>query len=430
MRGRLKNLLFFLIIIVITIEVCPYIISPIIYNKSFSREQVKIELLQLYKQNTEENIKNEEDSPENEYLGGHILHPYLGFVSVPKAGYNRFCFPGIDPLLKQSDDQVNICIMGGSVALGLYSTSKDKLINTLKSSEFFKDKKINVVLFALGGYKQPQQLMALNYFLSLGAHYDMVINLDGFNEIVLPYADNLPFNVSSSYPRHWNMYSRKKLDSKVLLLLSKQTALKDGQSNLNKFFMENKLHNSNFGLLLWNVLRNKKKTSLFGIENELRQAINQSEADYQSTGPKEVFTDTIQFFMNQAETWQRSSKLIWGLGKSEGIEYFHFLQPNQYVEKSKKLTKDELKLAYEKEPFAYKKAVQTGYPILVNHGKQLKKEGVNFVDLTLMFKTEKRMVYNDKCCHFNELGYNLIAEKISTHIITHIEKSKTVPNNK
>ncbi len=28
--------------------------------------------------------------------------------------------------------------------------------------------------------------MALNYFLSLGAHFDIVINIDEFNEVALP----------------------------------------------------------------------------------------------------------------------------------------------------------------------------------------------------------------------------------------------------
>jgi len=39
-----------------------------------------------------------------------------------------------------------------------------------------------------------------------------------------------------------------------------------------------------------------------------------------------------------------------------------------------------------------------------------------------MFKNEKRTVYNDKCCHFNELGYDLIAERISQSIVNHFDR--------
>ena len=428
LKKRLKYLLFLLIIIPLTIEFSPYVISPIIYGRSFSGEYLKSELLRQYKQQAEENVDSNEEKSENEYLGDHILHPYLGFVSIPHETYNRFCFPGPDPITRKSSDKVNICLMGGSVAQGLYNTSKNRLIENLQGSAFFKDKEITIVLVALGGFKQPQQLLALNYFLSLGAHYDIVINFDGFNEIVLPFSDNLPFHVYPSYPRHWNIYSRKRLNSKVQLLLSRQLTLKDEQFNLNKFFVENHLHNSNFGLLFWSVLNNNKKTSLFQAEAQLRQAISQSESDYQSTGPAEAVTDTTQFFIEQAELWERASAIIGGIGKSAGFEYFHFLQPNQYYKGSKKLTGEEFEIAYKHNAFSYKTAVQTGYPLLVDHGKHLIDQGINYFDLTLMFKNEKRTVYNDKCCHLNELGYNMIADKISQSIINHFDKDKTIAN--
>ena len=39
------------------------------------------------------------------------------------------------------------------------------------------------------GYKQPQQLMAYNYLLSLGAEFDAVINIDGYNVITTANGD-------------------------------------------------------------------------------------------------------------------------------------------------------------------------------------------------------------------------------------------------
>ena len=414
-----------MVIIVLIAELIPYIASPLILEKSFSRKKVKNELLQQHLQYEEKNEENGfDDNQEKEYLGEHILHPYLGFVGVPRKNANRFCFPGEDPITQKSDDTLTICLMGGSVAMGLHQESGDKLLKELKKAKIFKGKELKIVVFALGGFKQPQQLMALNYFLSLGAYYDVVINLDGFNEIVLPYSDNLPFNVYPSYPRHWNIYSRKKLNSKVQLLLSKQLTLKEEKSSLSKSFVDKKLHNSNFGLFLWAILNNKKTISLFQIEDNLRLAINESESDYQSTGPTENISDTTQFFIEQAKLWQRSSVLIGSIGESVGFEYFHFLQPNQYNKGSKELTEEELQIAYEHNPFSYKDAVQRGYPVLKNHGKQLREQEINYFDLTLIFKKEKRTVYKDKCCHFNKLGYDLIAEKISDKIIHHFENEK------
>jgi len=425
-RNLLKYLLFILIITVIILEVCPYIISPVILNKAFSRKQVKKELYEQYQQSADSKSDKKNENRKDDYLGSSLLHPYLGFISIPYEDRNRFGFHGPDPITKASFDTINICLMGGSVALGLYGTSKDRIIKNLKQSDYFKSKKLNIVQFCLGGYKQPQQLIALNYFLSLGAHYDIVINLDGFNEIVLPFVDNLPFNVFPSYPRNWNIYSRKSFDNKVQLVLLKQLLLEEKQNDRNIFFVKTHLIYSNFGLLLWNILSNNNKVALAQVEQELRRAVSQSDSDYQSTGPRITFSDTTQFFMESAELWKTSSVLISSLGKSFGFGYFHFLQPNQYFLDSKTLTEEELEFAYEPGRHSYKIAAQTGYPILVNYGKELVEKGVNYYDLTLIFKKEKRTVYNDKCCHFNEMGYNMIGDEISECIVRYFNKENTI----
>lgn len=57
-----------------------------------------------------------------------------------------------------------------------------------------------VINFATDGYKQPQQLMILNYLLALGAEFDVVINLDGFNEVSLPRLKTSPTTSIRSIP--------------------------------------------------------------------------------------------------------------------------------------------------------------------------------------------------------------------------------------
>ena len=57
-------------------------------------------------------------------------------------------------------------------------------VDAIRAIPRFAGKQIWVVSFALGGYKQPQQLMVLAYYLSLGQPLDVVVNVDGFNEIL------------------------------------------------------------------------------------------------------------------------------------------------------------------------------------------------------------------------------------------------------
>ena len=276
------------------------------------------------------------------------------------------------------------------------------MIETLKKDIFFKDKEINVVLLALGGFKQPQQMLALNYFLSLGAEYDLVINLDGFNEIVLPLSDNLPYHVFPSYPRHWNMYSRKKLDSKVQGLLVQKKLIESNQEVWQGIFATTFLQYSNMGLMIWKSIDKKNKTALYENELELRDAMDSSEYNYQSVGPAYSFTDTTDFILDQANLWMKSSIQMGSLAKAMEFEYLHFLQPNQYYFDSKVFTEEELLTAYVPGTSKYKDGVTLGYPFLIGKGFELLRNDINFYDLTMIFKNEKRTVYNDKCCRFNE----------------------------
>jgi hypothetical protein len=45
------------------------------------------------------------------------------------------------------------------------------------------DKEIVLLNFGSGGFRQPQQLLILTYFFLIGQRLDLVINLDGFNEV-------------------------------------------------------------------------------------------------------------------------------------------------------------------------------------------------------------------------------------------------------
>ncbi|MFP6606164.1 MAG: hypothetical protein VCC19_06285, partial [Myxococcota bacterium] len=140
-----------------------------------------------------------------------VIHPYLGYVFDRAGGnINRFGLPGIDPFEPRSPNEIRVAITGGSVALQVFGEGSETLRTSLAPA--FPGKRIEFVGLTLGGYKQPQQLMALAWMLSLGAHFDVVVNLDGFNEVVLPYAENDPLGIHPAYPRSWHLYQSGALD--------------------------------------------------------------------------------------------------------------------------------------------------------------------------------------------------------------------------
>ncbi|MCB2220134.1 MAG: hypothetical protein KQI35_07035 [Bacteroidetes bacterium] len=414
-KKQISSIFIVLLIILVILELSPFLMGRYFLGEGFSRSEIQKALLNQTDAVEDSTVKLGTD--DGGYLGEHLLHPYLGFVSIPRAGYNQYGFPGPDPITQKDDQTLNICITGGSVAKQLYQFTKDRIKTNLQNHPAFKNKKIHIVLLALGGFKQPQQLLSVNYFMTLGAQYDIVINLDGFNEIVLPYSDNLPFGVFPSYPRHWNIYSRKRMDQKVILQLGKQAELKDRQEHARQRLAGSFLRHSNFILLLWKISDMNKHNQVLVSEAKLREIIEKQGTDYQSTGPEFTVRDTSNFFKQQALFWAQSSQQIAALSQTGNFQYFHFLQPNQYDEGSKPLTPEELEVAYEQGPFSYKDAARQGYPMLRTEGQKLQESGINFTDLSLLFKNETRTVYSDKCCHFNQLGYNSLADQIARKIL-------------
>jgi len=108
--------------------------------------------------------------------------------------------------------------------------------------------------------------------------------------------------------------------------------------------------------------------------------------------------------------WQRSSRLLDGLARANGTRYYHFLQPNQYVPESKPMTTDERATAVKATRYAG--LVHTGYPMLQRAGRELRAEGVRFVDLTGAFAGHVEPIYIDACCHVSPHGNAIVADLV------------------
>jgi len=113
--------------------------------------------------------------------------------------------------------------------------------------------------------------------------------------------------------------------------------------------------------------------------------------------------------------WQSSSIQLSRLCAANGIDYYHFLQPNQYLKDSKPMGPAEAKLALRSD-HPYGKVARVGYSLLVQGGNDLLQAGVRYTDLTRIFEHENEPMYKDSCCHFNDQGYQRIAEALAAAI--------------
>jgi hypothetical protein len=347
-----------------------------------------------------------------------VLHPFFGFVINPTAkGVNEFGFFRREPLVKRSPDKRTVIFFGGSVADQVFYLGQPALLEALQQRPDFQGRAIEILTTAVGGYKQPQQLMILAYLLSRGAEYDVVVNLDGFNEIDSSM-DNIATGVNPYFPHTWKLHARLGLDREASVLLGRIEVLRDERERLRRWFDRPLLRSAAFSLALWDFLDRAREAEIHRRTAQLEAMLDDEREDLppQVQGPPYEYENDEAFYRDMADFWASASLHMARLCELHGIAYVHLLQPNQYLPGSKKLTDEELEVAYD-DRYTGIERVPVAYPILIERGGELReRHGVNFVDLTRMFADESRTVYNDFCCHVNKLGAELMARRVAAAI--------------
>lgn len=367
----------------------------------------------------------------------HVLHPYLGFVQDPKRdtaarkwALNRqagdFGFPrNFHPLFSEpSSQRVVVVVVGGSVARQIGYGGNRFLQEGIARIPRFEGREVWVLALGLGGYKQPQQLMTVNYFLALGMPIDILINIDGFNEVVLPATENVSIGVNPFYPRGWT-FRVEGMGPEDRRLRGEITLLGGLRRQLARVFSRVPLRYSATGSLLWRLVDRVTVRAIRTRESDLL-AREAGGGSYQGRGPAFRFSDQSELYEALADVWVRSSLQMHRLAGANGIEYYHFLQPNQYDEGSKRLTLEEQRRAWIDTAPA-REPVMVGYPVLRARGKALRNAGVPFFDLTSTFRDVQATVYVDACCHYSERGIRIVVDLIVAAVAAGPQSSGETP---
>jgi len=389
------------------------------HKRPFDREEVSARLLGRAptRPEAESGAAPAEDEEPGSDLADQptMLHPYFGFVfNQALQDVNEYGFFGDGPFATRSHDAVIVGLFGGSVADQLFRESRDVLVDALQKESAFKGKHIQLFDLAVHGYKQPQQLLILATLLALGAEFDIVVNLDGFNEVDAA-KDNLQDGINPFYPLMWYLYSGQSLVSATTVHVGNAHRIRARREALRGWFARWPVMYSAFLLTVWDFLDQRQVAALRAEALAVKRAMAQKATPPQVAGPPISFPDDETMYREFAEVWARSSRQMAVLCRGMGIQYLHFLQPNQYLPGSKTLTEEERQVAFDPTVAATGR-IATAYPMFIERGHELAEEGVNFVDLTMIFKDESRTVYSDDCCHFNTLGHERVATEIARAI--------------
>ncbi len=369
------------------------------------------------------------------------LHPFFGYVLKQgaftneklKLKVNKHGFFSLYeyPFIKTNKKQFIIGVFGGSVAnnFAVDEYKNQRLSQKLQSYPEFADREIVILNFGNGGYKQPQQLLILNYFLALGQELDLVINIDGFNEVALSNLNNKA-RVEIGIPSVQHIQPLIGLASNNV---SPEVMSAIVQINENKKQLKagiDKLPTCQFALchavtsLRVKQLVNNYQQSVVKYDAQVKQSSSDTANSSIVYIPKadSVLPDRAAFD-KMASLWYESSIAMNQILSSRKIKYFHFIQPNQYYPTKRAFTGKEKEIAINKES-PYIEGVKKGYPVLLSKVDDLQKARVNVFSAVNILDNTKETVYKDACCHYNSVGEEVLANYISSSIIKVVRNSK------
>ena len=361
------------------------------------------------------------------FMSKELIHPFLGFVQDPAAeristrrgrtvgrtidsqGFVRHSFTA-----GSGSDRLDVLIAGGSVALQFAAATGRHLAESLAVTSSGGRRLVTVRSIAMGGYKQPQQLFSLGWTSLVDGPPDVVINIDGFNDLVLGYTENLREGVFPFYPRGWLWRASVTQPISLQLAMGKAALLTEERARLAEAFQSSLASHSSLATWLWLTRDSRLANELVEAERQARSAVQRHSIEARSFATHGPLYDTQSmeaYIERAASVWQISSRQMAGICEGLGCEYFHFLQPNLHDPGSKPLSQSEQDLASGAD-VEVAALVRQGYPALSAAGAALQEAGVNFVDLRGALRKERESLYVDSCCHLSGRGYRILAAEV------------------
>lgn len=352
------------------------------------------------------------------------LHPYLGYVYTPPEPGAPSGPVAISPdgfldtgpaVRRRNPDRLLVGLTGGSVAGQLGTWHAPLLERAILESRLEWNgapvRAVEFVRLGMPGYHQPQQVQQLTWILAQGGELDVLVNLDGFNEVAVPAALNAPRGTGPLFPMNWSMVALDVPDLAVRRDIGAIDWLREERGRRAAAFASSWRAHSPLLRLLWRREDRRLAEDVAARTWRLAQ-FRVDEIPWFVRGPerlREVPGGLVPFCV---EVWKRCSLQMQALCETSGIRYVHVLQPNQYDPGAKPLSEQESAVAYEPDS-PYRAVVEEGYPLLRAAGAELRAAGVAFVDLSGLFADVEEPLYVDNCCHLNAAGNELLSAAIA-----------------
>lgn len=350
-----------------------------------------------------------------------VLHPYLGFAidpdlaradGFPNGVVNELGLLGADPLAPAPPGSARVLVLGGSFAAQLCNREGAALSRAVAGHPAIGARPVHLDCAALGSARQPQQLLTLAYLASLGATFDLILTIDGFNDVVVPVTFNHRKGIFRAYPHGWDRRVGGIPDRTELVAIGRLAALDEERVLLANRVYGSGAQRSAALLQLW-ALRDDRLGARRASLALALEAPADTGRSWVVTGARIPQPDADAARTQAVADWQTGARLLDHFATALGADSLHVLQPNQYLEGSQNLAV--VGKSIDPEHF-YADAARRGYPQLVGATANLAAQGVPILDLTLVFREATLNPWSDACCHLTDPGYRQFAEALGAAI--------------
>jgi hypothetical protein len=337
---------------------------------------------------------------------GMVLHPYQGFqIEYERERIARDLQAYAAP---ENAERFEVLVMGGSVAADFGNWCTYVLRPGLEARPWMRGRPVEIQNWSCAGHKQPQHATGLVWLLSQGYRPDVVVLLDGFNELAIG-GQNAADGAYPGYPSWFEMrHVSGDASGTGALHFAADFEIERREANAvhQRALRWGAYRSAILGELCLSAVR-RHRVEAQRITGEHKDSLlARGNVPDALRGPLWTGTEA-QAEDELVATWERCARAMHALCQVHGIEFVHLLQPSAYDPGSKALTVEEQK-ALDEGPWHQR--IRSGYPKLRAASERLRAAGVNSVDLTGMFAEQPETVYRDGC-HLVDLGNRLLNER-------------------
>jgi hypothetical protein len=374
--------------------------------------------------------KSDTPSEPADNLGGSIkisrrIFPYLGFCEIGDGRrttneYGYIINEGMkgETLPYVPDEPKNefvVGIFGGSIASAFYQDAATTLAENLSHHDKIDGRQVTVLNFAMGGQKQPEQMISLAYFTAMGQHFDLVIQIDGLNDLA-GCAGNLhkgyhmampPADITEAFMALTAVPDLERQSIKYFNSLSRleSWAARIGSSNIMP---------GRKGILNW---LEKKRRAL--INNKPQTDAEQNLIRVQRVEPAKMTgmgdDDFRRYVEEISQFWLNCSRNMMAICRERGINFIHSQHPTHFLNGTELGPHDSALASSEPAIEWYKRIVSEGFPNISAKLEDLSHswEYAHYCNLQNALAGMEDDMLSDRMGHFHSKVHHKMAETIS-----------------